>query len=199
MIKVTNIVPLEKGKVKIIFDNAQDFVLYQSELRQLALEEQMELEEDAYQQIYYDVVGKRVTKRAMHLLEKMDRTEEQLRKKLTESDYPQELVERAITYVKSYHYIDDERYAHTFARLNQDRKSKARIRQDLLSRGIARHLIDDALLEIETDQESLIEKLLEKKQYDPDTATMKDAQKMYQFLMRRGFLHTEIMHVLHRD
>ncbi len=198
MIKIIDIIPQEKGKVKISFDSADDIVLYKSELRSLALEEQMELEEDTYHQIYYEIVGKRVTKRAMHLLEKMDRTEVQLRKKLMESDYPQELVERAIAYVKSYRYIDDERYANTFVRLNQERKSKARIRQDLLSRGVASHLIDNALSEDETDQEVLIAKLLEKKQYDPDTATLKDAQKMYQFLMRRGFLHSEIMHALHK-
>lgn len=196
--KLIDIVPLEKGKVKIEFDSAQDLVLYKSELCKLALEKQTELQEDVYNQIYYGIIGKRVTKRAMHLLEKMDRTEEQLRKKLMEGDYPSELVENAIAYVKSYHYIDDERYAHTFVRLNQERKSKARIRQDLLSRGVAEDLIDRALDADETDQGILIQKLLEKKQYNPETATLKDAQKMYRFLLRRGFLHSEIMHALHK-
>ena len=133
---ITSIVPLGKGKVQISFDCGEDFVLYKGEMRQFALEEQMEVSDSLYEQIY-DMIGKRVIRRAMHLLEKMDRTEWQLRRKLLEGKYPQELVDRAVAYVKSYHYIDDDRYARTFIRLNQERRSILRMKMDLQARGIA--------------------------------------------------------------
>lgn len=196
---ITQILPLEhsKGKVQVSFDSAQDLVLYRGELRGLDLKEQMEVSKELYDKIYYEIVGKRAVKRAMHLLEKMDRTEEQLRKKLEESRYPQELVDQAVAYVKSYHYIDDERYACNFVRLNQEKKSAARIKMDLLAKGIAPETAERALeAENETPPEVLIKRLLEKKKFDPAAAAPKETAKMYQFLLRRGFHGNEIMRVL---
>ncbi len=195
---ITSIVPLGKGKVQISFDCGEDFVLYKGEMRQFALEEQMEVSDSLYEQIY-DMIGKRVIRRAMHLLEKMDRTEWQLRRKLLEGKYPQELVDRAVAYVKSYHYIDDDRYARTFIRLNQERRSILRMKMDLQARGIAEDIIEQAMEEEnETSQEELIHRLLEKKMYHADTASFQEKQKICQFLQRKGFRSSEIMHVLER-
>ncbi len=195
---ITSIVPLGKGKVQISFDCGEDFVLYKGEMRQFALEEQMEVSDSLYEQIY-DMIGKRVIRRAMHLLEKMDRTEWQLRRKLLEGKYPQELVDRAVAYVKSYHYIDDDRYARTFIRLNQERRSILRMKMDLQARGIAEDMIEQAMEEEnETSQEELIYRLLEKKKYHADTASFQEKQKICQFLQRKGFRSSEIMHVLER-
>lgn len=196
---ITEIMPLEhsKGKVQVSFDQAQPLVLYKGELRRFELEEHGTVSKEQYEQLYHEIVGKRVIKRAMHLLEKMDRTEDQLRKKLSEGGYPQELVEEAIAYVKSYHYIDDERYARTFVRLNQERKSAGRMKTDLLSRGISSDIIARALEEEnETAPETLIRRLLEKKNFHPEAASAQETAKMYQFLLRRGFHGNEIMHVL---
>ena len=61
-----------------------------------------------------EVLGKRVKKRALALLEKMDRTEQGLYRKLAESEYPEELILDAIEYVKKYHYIDDMRFSKSY-------------------------------------------------------------------------------------
>ncbi len=53
-------------------------------------------------------------KKAMALLKYMDRTEWQLRDKLTSKGFSEEAVEEAVEYVKSYHYLDDYRYARHF-------------------------------------------------------------------------------------
>lgn len=194
---VTEITPLTKGKVQISFDSAQNLILYKGELRKLGLEEGADISDALYSEIYHEIVGKRAIRRAMHLLEKMDRTEEQLRRKLLEGQYPPELAEEAVSYVKSYHYIDDERYARTFVRLNQERRSAARMKTDLLSKGVAMEIIELALEEeLETPPEVLIRSLLDKKHFDPQTAEPKESGRMYQYLLRKGFHSSEIMHVL---
>lgn len=195
---ITQIAPLEyvKGKVQVTLDSGEELVLYQGELKKLGLEEQMDISETLYEQIYHEIIGKRAKKRALHLLEKMDRTEEQLRRKLLESRYPKELTEEAIAYVKSYRYIDDERYARNFIRLNQEKRSAARMKADLLAKGVAPDVIERALEEeLETQPEELIQKLLEKKGFDPAAATPKEAARMYQYLLRRGFRNREIRNV----
>ncbi len=196
---ITAISPLNhgKGKAQVSFDEKEALILYISEIKKLGMEEQMFVSEELYHRLFYEIVGKRAIKRAMHLLEKMDRTEQQLRKKLLEGGYPNELVEEAIAYVKSYHYIDDERYARTFIRLNQDRRSIGRMKMDLFAKGISSDTIDRAINEeYETLPETLIQKLIEKKNFDPDTATRQETAKMYQYLFRKGFSRDEIMHVL---
>lgn len=47
----------------------------------------------------------------MHLLEDMDRSEAGLREKLKAGLYPEDLIEAAVTYVKSFGYLNDVRYA----------------------------------------------------------------------------------------
>jgi regulatory protein len=133
----------------------------------------------------------------MHLLEKMDRTEQQLKTKLREAGYASEAIEEAISYVKSYHYIDDERYARTYIRIHQQSKSKQRLKMDLLKKGIDKEVIDLALEEeFEQSEEEMILQLLKKKHYDPSTADQKERNKMYRFLMQRGFRSSDISHVI---
>ena len=46
----------------------------------------------------------------MQLLEDMDRSEAALREKLVQGLYPEEAIETAISYVRSFGYLDDARY-----------------------------------------------------------------------------------------
>ena len=109
---------LPAKKVRVVFEDAEDLVLYRGEIRKYRIEEGEDLPEEEYHEIFYQVIGKRAKKRAMHLLEKMDRTESNLREKLRMNGYPQELVDEAVDYVKRYHYIDDRRYAENYVRFH---------------------------------------------------------------------------------
>ena len=108
--------------------------------------------------------------------------------KLQENGYPEEIVECAMDYVKSFHYVDDYRYACTYIRYHQSEKSRLQIKMKLYERGVPSDLIEQALEDEYTGEEDrLIDRLLEKKQYDADTMDQKEKQKIYQYLMRRGF------------
>ena len=115
---------LPAKKVRVVFEDAEDLVLYRGEIRKYRIEEGEDLPEEEYHEIFYQVIGKRAKKRAMHLLEKMDRTESNLREKLRMNGYPQELVDEAVDYVKRYHYIDDRRYAENYVRFHQGQKKR---------------------------------------------------------------------------
>ena len=139
----------------------------------------------------------RAKRRAMHLLEKQDRTRKNLMDKLRESDYPQEAIEAAVAYVESYHYIDDERYARSYVHFHQEGKSKRRIQQDLMQKGVDRDTIALVLEEeYETSEADMIRDLLRKKHYDPESADASERAKMYRFLLGRGFSSNDISRVL---
>lgn len=194
---ICEIKPLEKGKSALILDNGEELILYRSELRALSLSGQMELPEELYRKIMDEIIGLRAKKRAMHLLERMDRTEKQLYDKLLQSGYPQECIDNAILYVKKYHYIDDRRYASNYIRCYQDRKSRLRMQQDLLRKGVSRALIEEVLEEeFQEDERIQIRSLLEKRGFDATECDEKERQRCYQFLMRRGFKSSDILKVM---
>ena len=136
----------------------------------------------------------RAKKRALHLLERMDRTEQQLREKLMASEYPEEVVEEAIAYVKSFHYIDDERYAQNFTRYKKDKMSRSQIKQKLMTKGVARDIIQIAIEEeYDTDECEHIRRLLEKKHFDGSSKDDGEFRRVYNYLLRRGFRSNDIL------
>ena len=178
-------------------DQGTYLILYGGELRKYGIREDHVLTEDQFHELYYDVFGKRVKKRALALLEKMDRTQKNLREKLHQNDYPEDLIEDAICYVKKFHYIDDERYARQYVSYRQQQKSRLQLRQELLKKGVDRKVIDEVLEEeMLTDERSKIMDFLRKKNYDPETADRSIQQKTYAALMRRGFQSEDILHCM---
>lgn len=96
-----------------------------AELSRYHLEEGAVLPPEVYEELVNRVLKKRATLRAMHILERTDKTEAQLRRKLEESEYPKEAVESAIAYVTSYGYLDDRRYAEHYIEWKKQGKGKA--------------------------------------------------------------------------
>ena len=191
---------LDKKRVRVLLEDGNSFVLYYGEKKRYELEEGMELSEEVFQEITSEVLVPRARKRVMHLLERMDRTESQLRAKLNQGYYPEDVIEEAISYVKGYHYLDDLRFAQNYVRNHKDQKSQRIIEVELLRRGVAKDFVQQALEEeyCEENERDLILKWTQKKHYSSETADLKEKQRMYQFLLRKGFHWNDILYVLER-
>ncbi len=194
---IKDIVPIKNKKSRVCLEDKMDFVLYNSEIKKLGLNAGDEIELSEINRIYDEVLTPRAKKRAMHLLEKQDRSHENLREKLRENGYPDKSIEAAIEYVDSFGYVDDERMARSYVRYHQDSKSKLRIRMDLRGKGISDDIIDIVIDdEYTNDERDLIAALLIKKGYDENMATNAEKQKMYRFLAGRGFSSSDISEML---
>lgn len=136
----------------------------------------------------------RAKHRALYILERCDRTEQELRTKLSRN-YEPEIVEEAIRYVKQYDYINDKRYAVNYLKSRCQIKSRRQVEQELLyKKGISRDILEEASQETEAQDEGLlIRRWMEKKHFSPETATQEEQRKLYQFLMRRGFQSEDIL------
>lgn len=194
---VTSLEKGERGRRNLCLDGRIHLQLYAGEVRKYALEIGCKVPEETYQEILHMVLGKRATKRAMHLLERQEKTERQLREKLLINSYPPEAIEDAIDYVKRYHYLDDERYAKTFILFHQEKRSRARLKTDLYKRGIAPEIIEGALEEVfSSDERDQIKELLSKRRFPKAPGDEKEFRKNYQFLLRRGFKGSDILPVM---
>ena len=172
-------------------------MLYPKEVSQAGIREHAVITEDAWQLICQDILLPRAKKRVLYLLERMERTEYQLRDKLKSDGHPADVIDAAVAYVKEYHYIDDLRYACAYIRAHEHAKSRYQMQQALMQKGVKRDVIDAALAETyEADTDALIRRLLEKKHYDPGCMDRKETGKIYQSLMRKGFRAEEIRRVM---
>lgn len=193
-VQIVSLDKLEKGKWHIRFDNGECCVLYFSEIKGLHLKKGSYISIEIYEKILKDIVGKRAKKRALYLLEKMDRTEQQLREKLLVSEYPSQCIEDAIDYVKSFHYLDDERYAETFIRYKKEKMSRQQIRQKLRQKGVSREIIENAIEEeYDVEERVHIRSLLEKKHFSHEQADDGEIRRVYSYLLRRGFRSDDIL------
>lgn len=193
-IQVVSIEKLDKGKRCICFENGEKVVVYYSEIRGLDLDEDSYISEAVYEKIFIEIVGKRAKKRALHLLEQMDRTEQQLREKLMASEYPDRCIEDAIAYVKRFHYLDDERYAETFTRCKKEKMSRQQIKQKLMMKGVSRDIIENVMEdEYDVDESIHIRNILKKKEFSNESADEGEFRRVYNYLLRRGFRSNDIL------
>ena len=189
---VTDITPITKSRYRIVLDEELTFVLYKGEMNRLHIRRGEEIMEDTYLRIFHEILPKRAKLRCMNLLQSKDYTHRQLEDKLKQGDYPKEIIDEAIAYVESYGYVDDEKYVRNFIEYNSDKKSRIRIENDLMRKGIRRELIGkifDELQEsgMEIDEITMIQNLLIKKNYNSQSATDEERRRMYAFLSRKGF------------
>ena len=201
---VTQVVALSQSRYKVFIDMELAFVLYKGELRLFHIKEGEEIQEESYRKILEEILPKRAKARAMNLLKDRDYTVSQLKDKLAQGFYPDEVIDSAIAYVESFHYLDDARYAGNYIAFHAENKSKRRIEQDLMRRGIDALTIEGAWMEWEEtsggqDEERQIRRLLEKRHFDEDTADFKEKQKTIAFLMRKGFEMSKIRKVISGD
>lgn len=131
---------------------------------------------------------KRAKLRALHLLTAMDRTEAQLREKL-QASYCEEAVEAAIDYVKSFGYINDERYVRVYIESKSRTKSRKQIEQELIfQKGISKEAVQRGFEEAQmADICEVIQKYMDKKKIDPQTCDYEQKQKFFAYMLRKGF------------
>lgn len=195
---VTKIEPVTNQKMKVFIEEQFAFVLYKGELLRYKITEGKEVSQEVILKIRTEVLTKRAKLRAMHLLEKMSRTEKQLYTKLKQDLYPEDIIEEAMQYVKSFGYIDDYKYAMHYIETKKNSKSMREIQAELGQRGIPREILFEALSQSkeEVDEMSAIQKLTEKKRFDPETATEKEKKRMQDYLLRKGFSYEDVRQVI---
>ena len=146
---VTEIRPLNKKKSRILFDDGEDLVLYNGEIRASRIKEQEELPDEVYEKLAGEVLTKRAKHRAMYLLLGQMRTKKELEDKLRKDGYPERAIEEAVSYVESFHYIDDRAYVEQYLAGSGAKKGKKAVLYALAQKGVDRELVESVLEEQE--------------------------------------------------
>lgn len=185
--QVTSIVPLDKQRSKVFLDEEQVFVLYRGERKRYQIEEGNELSEEQYNRILEEILLKRGKERALYYLKDRDRTEYEIRKKLKEGFYPQQVVDQIINFLTEYHFLDDLDFGRRYIETYGNQRSRKRLEFDLLKKGLKQEQIRMLLEDCEVCEDRQIRAFLQKKGYMPESTTPKDKAKLVAALARKGF------------
>lgn len=129
-------------------------------------------------------------------LARRDHSEFELRQKLERKGYDQGKIEEAIASLLEGRYIDDASYCGRYARgrVNRLGLGPRRVRVDLMRKGFAKSLIEAALVDLfskeETEHSLALQAATKKARSLPagvEWSVMK--KKIFDYLLRRGFSH----------
>lgn len=193
---VTEIVPVDKRRSKVILDEDFTLVLYRGDIKRFKIEEGKLFSEEAYEELLHEVLFKRARERVLFLLKSSDKTEQELIRKLKDGGYPKEAIDYAIGFLKEHRFINDENYGRRYVEYNSGRKSEKQIRYELQRKGLDKEVIRDILEEQPVDEESQIKAYIRKKCRNPEEMDRKDRSKIIASLARKGFSYEAVTRVL---
>ena len=135
----------------------------------------------------------RVFQRAGKLLAAKPRSVAELRERLLEGrGATKAIVESVIERLREYGYLDDARFAHSYASLRVQQRpiGRQRLQRDLWLKKIDKKTADEALDQVfeSTPEEELIDRAIAKRiRVRGQPQTRADAKKLFDHLLRQGF------------
>ena len=190
---LTEIQNISKTKRRLHFDNGIVLPASSFETEKRGLYEGMELKDADYEALIHDITVK-AEKYILGLLTDRDRTRSEITEKLKTAGYPAEIRDAALAYVDSYGYIDDERFARSFAEYYGKTCSRAVIKSRLLGKGVSAEIVEKVLAEAVPDEASQIREIIEKRYTDRglDISDRKVREKAIRYLLSKGYSYSEI-------
>jgi len=139
---------------------------------------------------------------ALRLLTGRDLSRYELRQRLLQRGFDEDQIEDALRRCSDFGYLDDRRYAINLAQqlATSGRAVGQRARLELQRRGLTEVLIEEALAaaEQQTDQETLLRELLQRRwpEYNDNTVDERQKRRIIAWFQRRGFPLARVFNVL---
>lgn len=179
----------QKERYSVFIDGEFAFGLIMQDILYFKLKEGQEISETTYHFIMENLVYIKAQDTALHYISYKMRTEQEVRKKLLEKEYADEVIERVIEFLKKYNYVNDLNYAQSYVKQSARLKPKGKIalKMELRMRGIKDMIISEVLEEIQLNELDAAMQLIEKKGGTEALSDEKKKRKIVSFLQRRGY------------
>lgn len=200
MAKITKLEVQQRNKERVnIYIDDNFFLGVNAEIvYDLNLKKGDEVDEDKLKSLIDKEGLSKAKNKAMSILNRTAISEKKLREKL--SDYSDEIVDEVINKLKDYGFINDKDLARRIANDNSNisRFGKNKIRQNLYRKGISKDDIDEAVEEIDSNEQYENALYLARKRYKnlKGEDNRKVYQKLTQHLAYKGFSYDIIKSVI---
>lgn len=179
------------GRLGIFIDGEFAFDLSAEILLSSGLRVGQKLEEGQVEQLLKEERTRRAREYAIAALSRKARSKAEVRDILRRKGVSADISEEVLARLEEEGLLDDERFLRDWIDLRSRMKpvGRARLRQELLQRGIERTLIEDGLKDISREEEGEVALALARKRLGDET-TLEDEgvrRRLFAFLQRRGF------------
>lgn len=128
---------------------------------------------------------------ALKAIEKSYKSEKEVSDKLLKKEYDEKIIARAMEFLKSYNFINDEQFAMLYIKEKIKSQGKNKIKFSLLKKGIDEAIIAEKLKEVDDEFEAKTALILTEKKYKILCKSEKDNRKIYSklwdYLLRNGY------------
>lgn len=188
-----------KDRVNIYVDEEYFMAVYAELVYTHSLKKGMEIDKESLENLLHDEMYMKAKNKALTILSKSDQSEKKIKEKLL-NDFEENIVEDVVEFLKGYKLIDDNLLAEKIVHdnMNLSKFGKNKIKQNLYNKGIAASDIQDAISQIDPDEEYENAKYLAEKRLKRLKGEDKNKinQKIYQHLAYKGFNYDIIKRVL---
>ena len=180
----------DQTRYNIFIDGEYAFALPMQDILYFKLKEGREVPEETIEYIQNSLIYIKAQDTALHYIGYKMRTVKEIRIKLAEKEFSEEVIEKVITFLEKYGYADDREYCKKYIKekLRMKPKSGYALKIELRQRGISSRIIDEVMAETEVDEEGDAFRWLERKSrgiWPPQDDKQK--KKLYDFLLRKGY------------
>ncbi|MCA1032631.1 recombination regulator RecX [Bacillus timonensis] len=205
---ITKITTQKKNKERfnIYLDSGKGeeyaFSVDQDILIKHGLKKGMEFDELEFEEILFEDQVKKAFNLAINFLSYRMRSIKEVEDYLRKKEVEEPIIPEVIHKLSQYKYVNDQEFAIAFVRtqMNTSIKGPQVIRNELMGKGVASHIIDASLEEFETDFQIeqamiIVEKIMRQSSKLSDVQTK---QKIEQALRRKGYTWDIIQKALFR-
>ena len=156
----------------------------------------MEIDEGKLKELIATSDYVRCKNRALWYLDRMPRTEKNLKEKLKNAGFSAETVLKVTEKLKEYSLVDDVSYAQNFLlKCESQNLSRRQIYCKMIEKGLPRAIIEDTLGEKRESETQKIAALIEKK-YKNKLDTKESKEKVFASLIRKGFSFGDVKNAI---
>ncbi len=188
----------DNGMVRVFIDDNYSFTIPEEDYIGNKLFLETILSDEELSVIRDKVLVRSARERAIRYLVYKDRSENEILVKLTEAGFDVNIAQNAVNELKIIGYLDDARYAMKYLseRIRTKALSKKSLGYELHNKGIDKEIIEKALTEFEIDDYEVALREGKRKFGKYDLNNKRTEQKVYRFLLHRGFSYEIVNKVI---
>ncbi len=185
--RIVELRPDKKHLAKLVFDTGDTLMLDKDVVSEHVLRPDAVLEPEKIEELTYESDYRRAKSRALWYLDRGDRTEKGLYRKLVEAGFDKRASAAVIARLVELDLLNDRRFAENYAyRCAQANISRREAVNKMMAKGVPYDIAKEAADGMETDETEQIRTLLERK-YANRLLQENGTQKVYAALARKGF------------
>lgn len=180
-----------KERVNVYIDEEYSFSINMELVYKFGLKEKQEIDKEKILNIAALENFSKCKEVALNTVERSYKTEKEIRDKLFLKDFDEDTIEKTIEFLKEYNFIDDLKFVKMYVKDHIKSQGQNKIKYALVRKGIDKALIDEALEEIDRDDEFDVAFTLCEKKYlsiiKRENDEFKVKNKVIRYLLGRGY------------